>query len=349
MRLGAAFSALSALSLGCADPAPADDRAPDDTAAAPLPEDTAVATEPTIPAPTADTGEVPTTPPWELQDFDCSTIVPGPVPFTRLAWAPSAEDFTFSPDGGMYAVSAGVLKRTPFGGPAEVLVPNLGDVRGTRFLPDGRLALAHPADASVWLVDPATGDGLPLGGSLDTPNGVAIDLEGRIAVATHHRIVQLDPATGASRDLAVIQGRSFDGLTYSPDFRRLYFNEELGWIHYVEFDAAGDPGPVQDLVQMPVTPLSPFSILDGMAMDACGNLYANQMSGRVWRITPTGEMEVVADIGGLSIIPALNFGLPDRDGWSLTHLYVMDFTGNLYDLDVGVPGKWEPHLPVPTR
>ena len=80
-------------------------------------------------------------------------------------------------------------------------------------------------------------------------------------------------------------------------------------------------------------------------MDACGNLYVNEMNGKVWRVRPDGTMEVLADIGGLAIIPALNFGLPDRDGWHLDKLYVLDFGGALWEVDAGVPGKWEPHMP----
>ena len=55
----------------------------------------------------------------------------------------------------------------------------------------------------------------------------------------------------------------------------------------------------------------------------------------------------VVEIGGVAVIPALNFGLPDSGGWHLDRLYVMDFMGALWEVDVGVPGKWEPHLPRP--
>jgi hypothetical protein len=46
----------------------------------------------------------------------------------------------------------------------------------------------------------------------------------------------------------------------------------------------------------------------------------------------------------VGILPALNFGSGVGD-WQADKLYVMDFLGKMYEVDVGVPGKWEPHLP----
>lgn len=299
--------------------------------------------------PTGDSGgAAPTGPmPWELSTYDCAAVPRGMVEGTRLTWALSSEDFTLSSDGFLWGVTGGILKRVPFGGPGEVRVPGLGDVRGMRFLPDGRLAMAHPEDGSVYLLDPTTGSYTVAASGLVTPNGVAIDVEGRIAVATSQRIVRIDPATGDIEELVFMERTSFDGIVYSPDFRRLYFNEELGQVHWIDFADDGTWSEPLGGVQVG-HPLVPFGILDGMAVDVCGNLYANEMNGKVWRVWTDGEIEQVAEVGGISIIPALNFGLPAQGGWVADHLYVMDFTGALIDLPIGVPGKWEPHLPWPT-
>jgi len=285
--------------------------------------------------------------PWERSTFDCSTIPRGPVVGTNLAWSFPSEDFTLDADGYLWGVPGGILKRQTYGGVGEPVVPGLGDVRGSRFLPDGRIALSHPEDGSVYLVDPVSGSGTVGAAGLNTPNGIAIDFEGRVAVATSERIVRIDPATGAVDELVFMDRRSFDGLTYSPDFKRLYFNEELGRVHWIDFADDGTWSEPQGPITLIPNPLIAFAILDGMATDVCGNLYANEMNGKVWRVWPDGEVELVANIGGASIIPALNFGIPARDGWIADHLYVMNFLGTLIDLPVGVPGKWEPHMPWP--
>lgn len=302
-------------------------------------------------ASTGHTGETePTGPmPWELSTFDCASLPATPVVGDRLNWVPSAEDYTFSPDGFQWGVSAGILKKTPYGGPPQLVVPGLGDVRGTRFLPDGRLAMSHPEDGSVWIVDPATGSSAPIAGGFDTPNGLAIDFEGRISVATQERIVRIDPATGDTEVLVQWPNKSFDGITYSPDFTRLYFNEELGRVHWIDFAPDGTWSEPDEGIQLVQNPLLGFSILDGMAVDVCGNLYAGEMNGQIWRIRADDHsVDMVANIGGASIVPAINFGLPATGGWQADHLYAMDFLGALIDLPVGIPGKWEPHLPWPT-
>jgi sugar lactone lactonase YvrE len=329
------------------EPGPGDGRDDDPSS----PHSAATTSESAAPSSTATTGATGDTAegetmPWERSDYDCSSVPRGMVSGTRMAWAPSSEDFTLSPDGYLWGVPAGLLKRVPYGGPAELVVPGLGDVRGMRFLPDGRLAMAHPEDGSVYLVDPTTGGWTVAAAGLNTPNGVAIDFEGRIAVATQQRIVRIDPATGDVEELVFMERRSFDGLVYSPDFRRLYFNEELGRVHWIEFADDGTWSEPLGALQVG-EPLIPFGILDGMAVDVCGNLYASEMNGRLWRVWLDGEIEQVAEIGGVSIVPALNFGLPAQGGWIADHLYVMDFTGALVDLPMGVPGKWEPHLPWP--
>jgi hypothetical protein len=224
---------------------------------------------------TGHTGETePTGPmPWELSTYDCTSLPATPIVVgDRLNWVPTAEDYTFSPDGFQWGVTGGILKKTPYGGPPQLVVPGLGDVRGTRFLPDGRLAMSHPEDGSVWIVDPATGSSAPIAGGLDTPNGLAIDFEGRISVATQERIVRIDPATGDTEVLVEWARKSFDGITYSPDFTRLYFNEELGRVHWIDFAPDGTWSEPDEGVQLVQNPLLGFSILDGMAVDVCGNL-----------------------------------------------------------------------------
>ena len=272
--------------------------------------------------------------------FDCSTIHPLPASYDTLRWVAPAEDFLFTPDGLMMAVHGGTLKSTEWGGAQTVLVPNLGDVRGTRMLPDGRVAMASIATGSILVVDPATGARETFGG-LTNPNGIAIGADGRIYAATTGRIMAVDPADGSLEVIAEMNNRSFDGLSFSPDYQRLYFNEEVGRVHWVDFDANYVPGPVQD---GPNIPIGAFSILDGMAVDACGNLYTTEMGSTVWRITPQGDVDVVLVVQGVAILPALNFGT-GVGGWDAETLYVMDFLGKMYAVDVGVPGKWEPHWP----
>jgi hypothetical protein len=299
-------------------------------------------TDPTDP-PTGETGSSGTDP-WD-QPVDCAALLPVPAEHVKYTWAPSAEDFTFSADGYMISVSGG-LKRTPFGGPAELLVPLPWSGRGTRFLPDGRLVVAAVETGDLMLLDPDTGAQQVLAGGLSNPNGVAVGIDGKVYVATSGQILQVDPDTAAIEVIADLPGNSFDGIVFSPDFRRLYFNEELGQVHYLDFDDDGNPGTSQVGAQIPVS--IGFGILDGMSVDACGNLYVIEMNGVVWRVrADDGLVEEVVRLSGINFIPAMNFGYPEVGGWDHDALYVLDFAGAVYEVQIGVPGKWEPHMPVP--
>jgi hypothetical protein len=306
---------------------------------------------PATSSPTGETGEIPTEEtgtsgttgtPWDME-VDCTALLPVPVESVRHDWVSGSEDYTFSADGYLIQSAAGGLRRTPFGGPSELIVPGAPAARGTRYLPDGRIALNATETGSVVLVDPATGSQEVVASGLTNPNGMAVDPQGRIYVTVTAAVVRIDPASGAVDTIVDMPGNSFDGITFSHDYRRLYFNEELGQIHFVEIDEDGEAGEVRDGVRVN---LSAFSILDGMAADACGNLYALEMDGTVWRVRMDGTVEVVAELAGTPIsFPALNFGYPPVGGWDADALYVLTFTGSLHELQIGVPGKWEPHLP----
>ena len=282
--------------------------------------------------------------PWERLNPDCDTLTPLPASFTQHNFVDPHEDFTFSGDGYLVGVFGGALQRMPFGGPREVLVPGMSDVRGTRYLSDGRLVLADSTNQALRLVDPSTGGSEVIASGLTNPNGIAIGYDGWVYVTVQGQILRVHPDTLEREVFVDLPGHSFDGLTFSPDFKFLYFNEEFGAVHRVEI---GDDGYAMGTgieIRMPV---GPMSILDGMTADACGNIYVIEMMGRVFRVAPDGQIEVAVDVAGTgAFIPSLNFG-PGTGGYDAQSLYVMDFFGKLFEAPLGVPGKWEPHLPVP--
>ena len=330
MRLGRAISVIFALCACATDPEPT---APVTDTATLLTTETA--SSPTHGGDTADTAG--TTSPW-LETVDCSGLLPLPLQTIQHTWVPSHEDFTFDDQGYLYGVESGLLKRTPFGGPSELIMPGIGNVRGTRFLADGALMMARMDDNAVIRLDP--NGGLTVVATLDNPNGIAIGVDGMAYVASFGRVVRVDPYQSTMTVIADMPNHSFDGLTFSPDYSRLYVNEEIGNLWVID-DPMGSPSAA---VAGPTLPIGFMSILDGMTMDACGNLYAVEMGGVVWRVSPTGEVAKAMEITDAgAFVPALNFG-SGVGGWDANTLYVNDFLGRIYEAEVGVPGKYEPHL-----
>jgi len=97
----------------------------------------------------------------------------------------------------------------------------------------------------------------------------------------------------------------------------------------IAVSADGVAGAVTELVT-----LEPGSTQDGVAIDANGDVYVVlNLPGQVVRITPAGQMTVVAN--GVDFGASLQFGTGQFNECSL---YVTSlFTDNLYEVGAGVP------------
>jgi len=275
---------------------------------------------------------------------DCSLPV-GPAPWTYLTWVPPSEEFVFDDSGYLFNVDAfpDLVWRTPFGGPHEIVAPYQSrEVAGTRFLLDGDLVVCDEGDDAVVRIGMDGGSELIAGG-LTSPNSVAVDDKGQVYVTAYDEVWRLDPDNGDKTFLHAVPGSDLDGLTFSPDFKSLYFNQdEGGAIGLIELD---DEGNALDAYVVGNAPADFWNELDGMTTDECGNVYVVRIDGRIWRLNTDLTMEPVADLTEeYPTATSINFG-SGVGAWERDHLYVMDRQGGMFDIDIGVRGKWEPHLP----
>lgn len=81
--------------------------------------------------------------------------------------------------------------------------------------------------------------------------------------------------------------------------------------------------------------------IDGMGVDACGNVYASEyVFGKVWRISPEGELELLTELPS-GWIPNIKWGR-GLGGFSRDTMYIADRdSGRLFGVYVGVPGATE--------
>jgi hypothetical protein len=86
--------------------------------------------------------------------------------------------------------------------------------------------------------------------------------------------------------------------------------------------------------------------LDGIATDACGNVYATEFTtGRVYRWGPEGGVAEVVVTLPSGWIPNMDFG-SGAGGWDETRLWVNTRdTDEMYGLDIGLPGRPVAHAP----
>jgi len=278
--------------------------------------------------------------------FDCSNLPADPTVWRRLDNIPASEDFTIDADGYLWGVSivTRALVRTTHAGSPEAVIPNVSSWgRGTRFLSTGDIVIAEPDAGQLLLVDPTGPSVAPVLGGLQEPNGIAVDQEDHIYLTEMTgRVNRIDPYTG-DRSVVYDNPISTDGITLSPDYGSIYWNSEQGQVIQATLDASGELDGEPTLLAT-ITG-GAFVLLDGMTADVCGNLYVVQMSGYIVRVTPQGDQRVVVDLTGAaggSFISAANFG-SGAGGFERENLYVMNLDGGVFEVEMGIPGKWEPH------
>jgi sugar lactone lactonase YvrE len=272
--------------------------------------------------------------------IDCAAIPQGPLTYTIKNGPKASEDLAFDHEGNLIGALNGDLFKSPFDGPPQLWVPGAGGfVAGLRANANGMIVY-NDTSGTMFRINPQ-GAKEPVLSGLEYANGLEVDLLGFVYVAEQYggRVRRIDPATGEFTILAEGLDNP-NGLSFSPDYRKLYvgsFSFRAGTITAIDLDE-----------QMVPTSVYPFKEnigggeLDGMAVDACGNVYVCEYAAAiVWRISPDG----------VSMNPLVNFGqdtwwIPNMQwgsgvgGWDRETLYVLDLSQNRqFEVVVGVPDK----------
>lgn len=272
----------------------------------------------------------------------CVDLPTAPLSRTRIdGYAPS-EEFAFDDEGNLLNLPDGeeAVFRTPFGAAPELLAPfDAIEVAGVRVTIDGGLAVANEWNGSVERVDLVTGARTLIAGGFNSPNSLAVGPDGWLYVGSFGEIARVQLETLELEPLLTLPGADVDGLTFSPDYRWLYFNsDENGLIGSLEI---GPEGPAEQGELYAEVSSGFWSELDGMATDSCGNLFVARVDGVIFRVDTEGVVEEYVELDAWAT--ALSFG-SGIGGWQRDHLYVMDRGEGLIDVEVGVEGRPEPHL-----
>jgi len=272
--------------------------------------------------------------------IDCAALPQGPLPYTIKMGVKASADLAFDDQGNLVGAQEGHLFRTPYDGEPELWISDAGGfIAGLRMTAKGVLVYADSSSSTLFRVDPEDDSKQMVVSGLEYPNGVEVDLEGFVYVAEQNasRVRRIEPASGQFSILA--EGlTNANGLSFSPDYRTLYVGS-LGGGAITALHLKAD---------MTVEGVSPFmsgigdGALDGMAVDACGNVYVCEFGpGTVWRITPDGVSLVpLVELGEDSgWIPNMQWG-SGIGGWDSETLYVLDNNmGRVFAVPTGVGGK----------
>ena len=129
-----------------------------------------------------------------------------------------------------------------------------------------------------------------------------------------------------------------NGLTFSPDYSTLYiggFNGS-GTVYAMSISPEGVPGKLVEWATDVGT-----GWLDGMATDACGNVYiADYGATVIYRISPDGkDKKKIISGAGISnaYLPNMQWG-SGVGGWDPLSLYLPDgWNKGVFEVQIGVP------------
>lgn len=314
-------------------------------------------TDPTTTGPGESSGE--TTDGTTGGGLDCGNLPAGPLMvdefiFDGTPLDGNAEDMTFSSVGSIIVRNgADLVQISPAGTvtniPTMVALP---DTLGLRWRADGNIVANSLTTNEILLIEP-TGAVSQLWGGLNIPNGIYPSVDGNYIFFTDFTIPQaayIDNAGTMLTELGLggVEAPQANGIIYDPDRDFVYYvSYGPGILWRVDVTDLANPGDPQNILTIGPTAMGDLVGLDGLAMDACGNLYIvdqNQGApGSLFRVEldvagdPVGAAELLVETFPDGVANAV-FG--QGPGWEAydTTLFVVGLPGRIFMVDVGVPG-----------
>lgn len=270
---------------------------------------------------------------------DCNNLPAGPIAATLATAAFSgSEDFAFDGSGGLVGKDGGSIVRVDAQDNKTTVATLAAGAFGLRYgLEDLFVALPQ----GNKLVRVSGGEVTDVATGLTGANGVYPDFDGNIWVTEFggNRVTKVLASDGTKTTVAMGAGVSQPNGVVLDDVRGVLFftNYSAGQVMRVD-PAGGTPQLVGSV---------PNAALDGLVLDACGNLYAVDNGGNdLYRLNLdeagalVGEAELMAQLP--TSVANAQFG--SGPGWSPTSLYVGGGTGSIYEVPVGVGGA---PVPIP--
>jgi sugar lactone lactonase YvrE len=284
----------------------------------------------------------PDTGPW-VPPVDCSAIPQGPFELAPVQGAMASEDIAFDKLGHVVGSNDKAIFKTAYGGAPQVFVPKLDFRAGMRYLPNGHLVVCNNYKGQLDRID-EKGEVHVLLTGLSYPNGITVDMKGFVYFTEHdaNQVWRVDPFTG-DKSLLTNKIANPNGITFSVDYRTLYIGgfSGVGTVYSMSISEDGVPGK-----------LVPFATgvgtgwLDGMGVDACGNVYiADYGATIIYRISPDGQTNTPI-VNGSSLgayLPNLDWG-SGIGGWDTESIYLPNgWQKGVFEVDLGVPSKPLPY------
>jgi hypothetical protein len=268
--------------------------------------------------------------------FDCKAPLPPTLDYRLMAGFVPSEDIAFDDAGNVIESDTQNIYKTTFDVVRTTFVPNFHFRAGMRMTPAGDLIVNSDQDGTLVRVD-SSGIKHTILSGLSYPNGMEIDQAGNVYVTeqTANKVIRVNPLTGQSTVLSQGPISNPNGISFNETYTALYIDgfSGVGTIYRLAINPDGSPGELTEWATGVGT-----GLLDGLAVDACGNLYVcDYGNSTTIRIDKTGTMRDIIATHGMYMANmqwGRGFG-----GWSETKLYFAAVGNGIVEMDVGIPSK----------
>jgi hypothetical protein len=273
---------------------------------------------------------------------DCDALAPGPLAalevFEPGVVFDGSEDIAFDGQGNVAGKNAGEVRLAAADGSVVDSWPDAGPGYGLRFRGNGDLLAAKFSLSEIRIVNNG-GSLLTMAGGV---NGLWPDFDDNVWFTNGNSVRRINPDGSVDDIVTGGDAASSNGILLDPGRGLLFYsNYGFGLVRSVEIMGDGSPGAVSMVAGIP------GAAVDGLNMDACGNLYAvDQGNEALYRIylddagAAIGEPEVLVEQFPENVANAVWGSGP---GWDPLSLYAAGYPGGVYGVEIGVPG-----LPYPT-
>ncbi len=281
--------------------------------------------------------DLPSCPAESLPEGDVNTFATG----LEDRGTSGSEGLTFSPDGRLFVggvayAGGGFFTEVSVEGVVAPVVPMTSTVGLVWW--HGSLLVAvggdGPAglDGGVVKVDPDSGDFEVLASGIPGANFIVVTPWDTLLVSSPGGTTIWEATDDGEVTEWLTEIESPNGMVFSEDGATLFvaqtYNAPIS-LHGVDVDSEGNSGDVHI-----VASFDDNGTLDGIALDANGDvLVLSNLPGELLRVTPEGDVDVIAD--GLNSPASLAFGRGDFDTCSV---YITSlFSDVVYEVGVDTP------------
>lgn len=281
--------------------------------------------------PDTDTDTTTTTtpePPW----WDCEALPELPTEDNEMEGPQGYHDVYFDDEGHLIGQGSGGLVQATYDGDAELWLPLTDTIQGMDRLDDGDMVAI--GSTSIYRITPdgskSTMSSVPSG------YGVTVGPDGMVYAGVGSTILRIDPDSGDSSEYLRLSGsESARVLVFSTDSSKAFIATiGAGNVYVVELDEELEPaGEAEVFANVPGT------YQDGLAIDACDNLYIPDYTTRSFsRVSPDGDVTAFFVDAGAAYGHGVEFG-SGIDGWREDAIYLPQpyDLNTVRELVIGVP------------